>query len=80
MLVVAHQAVLRALYAYVMNVRPEQCTSLSIPLHTVIELTPNAYGCDERRFQLGPDTPRPNADSTPPLAVASPLSSMAELS
>lgn len=63
--VVAHQAVLRALYAYIMNVPPEQCTTLEIPLHTVIELTPNAYGCDERRFALGPATsPRPG--STPP--------------
>jgi len=54
LLFVAHQAVLRALYAYLMNAPPETCTSLQMPLHTVIELTPNAYGCDERRFPLGP--------------------------
>jgi broad specificity phosphatase PhoE len=64
-LVVAHQAVLRALYAYVMNLRPEECTRLAMPLHTVIELTPNAYGCDERRYVLGPDVPEPRHPSTP---------------
>lgn len=57
MIVIGHQAVLRALYAYLMNVPPEQCPRLSIPLHTVVELLPNPYGCDERRFSLGPDVP-----------------------
>ncbi len=52
-MVVAHRAVLRALYAYFMDMEPEACTRLDIPLHTVIELIPNAYGCDERRFALG---------------------------
>lgn len=53
-LVIAHQAVLRAIYAYLMDKPPEECPRLPIPLHTVIELTPNAYGCEERRFELGP--------------------------
>ncbi len=56
LLIVAHQAVLRALYAYLMDQKPEACPTLPIPLHTVIELTPTAYGCEERRFALlGPD-------------------------
>jgi broad specificity phosphatase PhoE/predicted kinase len=54
-LVIAHQAVLRALYAYLMDRPPHTCPTLPIPLHTVIELTPTAYGCEERRFQLGPE-------------------------
>jgi broad specificity phosphatase PhoE len=54
-LVIAHQAVLRALYAYLMDRPPTECPRLSIPLHTVIQLTPNAYGCDEQRFALTPD-------------------------
>jgi broad specificity phosphatase PhoE/predicted kinase len=53
-LVIAHQAVLRALYAYLMDRPPTECPSLSIPLHTVIQLTPNAYGCEEQRFILEP--------------------------
>ena len=54
-LVVAHRAVVRALYAYFMDKPPAECTRMDIPLHTVIELTPNAYGCEERRFQLPVD-------------------------
>ena len=51
-LVIAHQAVLRVLYAYFMNRRPEECPFLEIPLHTVIELRPRPYGCDEQRIPL----------------------------
>jgi broad specificity phosphatase PhoE/predicted kinase len=51
-LVVAHQAVLRAIYAYFHNIPPEQCTRLQIPLHTVIHLQPHAYGCEEERIPL----------------------------
>ncbi|GLI68462.1 hypothetical protein VaNZ11_012887 [Volvox africanus] len=43
-LVVAHQAVLRAVYAYFMNVPPEDIPRLSMPLHTLIELTPMPDG------------------------------------
>lgn len=53
-LVIGHQAVLRALYAYFAALPPECCTRLPIPLHTVIQLTPNAYGCAEERTVLGP--------------------------
>lgn len=51
-LVIAHQAVLRAIYAYFHNIPPEQCTRLQTPLHTVIELQPHAYGCQEERVAL----------------------------
>lgn len=53
-LVVAHQAVLRALYAYFTGIPPEDCPFLSVPLHTVVELRPHAYGCEERRIPLAP--------------------------
>ena len=53
-LIVAHQAVLRALYAYLMDLPPADCPVIDVPLHTVLELTPTAYGCDERRWELGP--------------------------
>jgi broad specificity phosphatase PhoE len=52
LLIVGHQAVLRVLYAYVIGEPRDNCPFLSIPLHTVIELVPTAYGCDERRFEL----------------------------
>ena len=53
-LLIGHQAVLRALYAYLMDRPPSECPRLEIPLHTVIELTPTAYGCKEERFELPP--------------------------
>jgi len=51
-LLVGHNAVVRAIYAYFMDWPPEVCPHLDVPLHTVIELTPSAYGCEERRFAL----------------------------
>jgi broad specificity phosphatase PhoE/predicted kinase len=53
-LVIAHNAVLRALYSYFQGVPREQCPYLPIPLHTVIELMPHAYGCHETRMPLEP--------------------------
>jgi len=53
-LVIAHQAILRALYAYFANHPRESTPHISVPLHTIIKLTPRAYGCDEERFVLGP--------------------------
>jgi broad specificity phosphatase PhoE/predicted kinase len=53
-LIIGHQAVLRALYAYMLDRPPQECPFVSIPLHTVLELEPTAYGCDERRVELPP--------------------------
>jgi broad specificity phosphatase PhoE/predicted kinase len=62
-LVVAHQAVLRALYAYFADHEPDDCPFLEMPLHAVIELQPKAYGCAERRFDIGPLTGRDKQES-----------------
>jgi broad specificity phosphatase PhoE len=43
-LIVSHQATLRVLYAYLTDKSPESCPEALIPLHTVIQLTPRAYG------------------------------------
>jgi broad specificity phosphatase PhoE/predicted kinase len=51
-LIVGHQAVLRALYGYLMGKPQEECPYLHIPLHTVIQLTPTESGYDEERFPL----------------------------
>jgi broad specificity phosphatase PhoE/predicted kinase len=53
-IIIGHQAALRALYAYLIGEPAARCPYLEIPLHTLIELRPNAYGCDERRAHLGP--------------------------
>lgn len=50
-MVVTHQAVLRCIYAYFMNVPQDQSPWMEIPLHTVIKLTPCAYGTQEERFK-----------------------------
>lgn len=50
-LIIGHQAILRCIYAYFMNYSHEDLPYIKIPLHTVIELTPKAYGCEEKRFK-----------------------------
>mmetsp|Transcript_3263 Transcript_3263/g.11430 ORF Transcript_3263/g.11430 Transcript_3263/m.11430 type:complete len:645 (+) Transcript_3263:41-1975(+) len=51
-LIVAHRAVIRCLYAYIMNKTREEVPFLPVPLHTVIKLTPHSYGTEEERFRL----------------------------
>jgi broad specificity phosphatase PhoE len=51
-LIVSHQATLRVLYSYLTNKLPEECPEALIPLHTIICVTPNAYGVDEQRHEL----------------------------
>ena len=51
-LIVGHQGILRILYAYFMGLTREEAPYVSIPLNHVIQLTPNAYGCHERRVCL----------------------------
>ncbi|CAM9901538.1 unnamed protein product [Scytosiphon promiscuus] len=60
-LIIAHQAVLRCLYAYFLDLPSEEIPYLSIPLHTVIKLTPQAFGCSEKRFKLLEDDTHPSA-------------------
>ncbi|KAI9478589.1 MAG: 6-phosphofructo-2-kinase-domain-containing protein [Benjaminiella poitrasii] len=61
-LIIGHQAILRCIYAYFMNYNQEDLPYIKIPLHTVIELTPRAYGCDEKKYKVdidAVDTHRP---------------------
>ena len=51
-LIVGHQAVIRALYGYLMGKPQDECPHLQVPLHTVIELTPTEYDYREERFAL----------------------------
>ncbi len=53
-LVIAHRAVLRVLYAYFRQLPIEQAPHVEMPLHTVVKLTPTAYGCLEERVALEP--------------------------
>ena len=51
-LIVAHQGILRILYAYFMGLDRREAPYVSIPLNNVIELQPHAYGCHEKRYCL----------------------------
>ena len=50
--VVAHQAVLRCLYAYLTDQPRERVPHIAMPLHTLIRLTPATYGTEEQRLTL----------------------------
>ncbi len=54
-LIVTHQAVLRCIYAYFMKKDQEKSPWMHVPLHTLIKLTPRAYGTDEVRYPAGID-------------------------
>lgn len=51
-LVIAHQAIVRVLYAYFRELPAEDCPYLPVPLHTVIELRQMAAGLEEERHPL----------------------------
>ncbi|KAN0060351.1 Fructose-2,6-bisphosphatase [Thecaphora frezii] len=85
-LIIGHQAIIRCLYAYFHALSQEDLPYIKIPLHTVIQLTPKAYGCDEKRFQLPieavdthrPRPPKPDvAEDLPPSPPLDPLESIA---
>jgi 6-phosphofructo-2-kinase/fructose-2,6-biphosphatase 2 len=48
-LVIAHQAIIRCIYAYYMSLPQDQSPWVNIPLHTVMKLTPTAYKTHEER-------------------------------
>lgn len=52
-LVIGHQAILRAIVAYFTGVSQEQLPYVVIPLHTILELRPMAYGCEVIEHPIG---------------------------
>lgn len=51
-LVVGHQAVLRCLLGYFIDTPITDIPRMKVPLHTVIKITPTAYGTKEERIKL----------------------------
>jgi len=49
-LIVTHQAILRCIYAYFMKEPQEKSPWLNVPLHSLLKLTPRAYGTDIQRY------------------------------
>ncbi|PPQ63923.1 hypothetical protein CVT24_010321 [Panaeolus cyanescens] len=71
-LIIGHQAILRCLYAYFHHLPQVDLPYIKIPLHTVIKLTPKAYGCDEERYALpiqAVDTHRPKPKGQSPTVI-----------
>lgn len=62
-LIVAHNAVIRAIYAYFMSKSQDECPYIDIPLHTVFKLTTRAYGAEEKIFPM--DVPSTYQNKTP---------------
>lgn len=50
--VVCHQAVMRCLLAYFLDKSADEMPYLKCPLHTVLKLTPVAYGCKVESIYL----------------------------
>lgn len=45
-IVIGHQAILRCLLGYFLNKPAAELPYQNVPLHTVVKLTPKAYGCE----------------------------------
>ncbi|KAM4582520.1 6-phosphofructo-2-kinase/fructose-2,6-bisphosphatase 4b isoform 1-T1 [Fundulus diaphanus] len=61
-LVVCHQAVMRCLLAYFLDKTSHELPYLKCPLHTVLKLTPVAYGCKVESVYLGVDSVNTHRD------------------
>ncbi|CAF4177154.1 unnamed protein product [Rotaria sp. Silwood2] len=76
LLVISHQAVARCILAYFLDKDPERLPYIRVPLHTVIKLTPMAYGCMMEYIPLSVEAvnthrSKPeNCDPNRPVAVA----------
>ncbi|KAJ3603135.1 hypothetical protein NHX12_030878 [Muraenolepis orangiensis] len=61
-LVICHQAVMRCLLAYFLDKSAEDLPYMKCPLHTVLKLTPVAYGCKVEMFYLNVDAVNTHRD------------------
>ncbi|XP_048878791.1 6-phosphofructo-2-kinase/fructose-2,6-bisphosphatase 4a isoform X1 [Brienomyrus brachyistius] len=61
-LVICHQAVMRCLLAYFLDNSAERLPYLKCPLHTVMKLTPVAYGCKVESIFLNVDAVNTHRD------------------
>ena len=52
LLIVAHQGILRIIYAFYMGLSRAESPYVSVPLNCVLQLTPLAFSCEEKRYTL----------------------------
>ncbi|KAK3320418.1 6-phosphofructo-2-kinase-domain-containing protein [Cercophora scortea] len=50
-LIISHQAVIRCIYAYFMQKTQEESPWVPVPLHTLMKLTPRAYGTEVQTYK-----------------------------
>jgi broad specificity phosphatase PhoE len=50
-LIITHQAIVRCLYSYFQDVGQEKSPWMDIPLHTLMKLTPRAYGTVTEKYK-----------------------------
>eukprot|EP00814_Leptocylindrus_danicus_P003840 CAMPEP_0116042932 /NCGR_PEP_ID=MMETSP0321-20121206/26021_1 /TAXON_ID=163516 /ORGANISM="Leptocylindrus danicus var. danicus, Strain B650" /LENGTH=481 /DNA_ID=CAMNT_0003523577 /DNA_START=351 /DNA_END=1793 /DNA_ORIENTATION=+ len=76
-LVVSHVSVIQCLLAYFRNTPVQKCTSIEVPLHTVIEMSPmKGAGWYETHYALGnvaEEGPPSDDDQLPPSPRPSPI-------
>lgn len=51
-MIVGHQAVLRAILGYFLATPRHEMPYLQVPLHTILKLTPGAYGCEMEMIKV----------------------------
>lgn len=61
-LVICHQGVMRCLLAYFLDKSADEMPYLKCPLHTVLKLTPVAYGCKVESISLNVDAVNTHRD------------------
>ena len=65
LLIIGHQAVIRCLLGYYMETPEADLPWLEVPLHTVIKLSPVAYGCKMEKIEF--DVPKVSTHRSKPV-------------
>ncbi|XP_059858082.1 6-phosphofructo-2-kinase/fructose-2,6-bisphosphatase 1 isoform X5 [Delphinus delphis] len=68
-LVICHQAVMRCLLAYFLDKSSDELPYLRCPLHTVLKLTPVAYGCKVESIYLNVEAVNTHREKPEPCMV-----------
>ncbi|NXH48036.1 F262 bisphosphatase, partial [Dicaeum eximium] len=68
-LVISHQAVMRCLLAYFLDKSADELPYLRCPLHTILKLTPVAYGCKVETITLNVEAVNTHRDKPSPKSV-----------
>eukprot|EP00090_Calanus_glacialis_P047292 TRINITY_DN9740_c0_g1_i1.p1 TRINITY_DN9740_c0_g1~~TRINITY_DN9740_c0_g1_i1.p1 ORF type:complete len:496 (+),score=111.89 TRINITY_DN9740_c0_g1_i1:228-1715(+) len=73
---IAHQAILRGILAYFMEKPLTELPYINVPLHTLIKITPVAYGCEVEHIKFPVDAvdthrPRPSSPTHKRLRISS---------